>query len=229
MPQGTALSSTNYEFDYISFNKAVRRVIRTGLHFTDDELQLDDPVKKRRIYSEHLKKILERVDTVIGDEKEALSSQIQTISGLIDMDDLEDASDIESIVKKIGDFYSQAQKSHVSIAVHYDLGKLNACKKNASQILSAIKNAQQIIETEDSVEALIRLSRDPMQGIKAIVELLNMVSMDVVKADNEVAQRISNKGTDSEEGTENRFQTETDRLAECRTVIEEVKNNHVNG
>ena len=229
LPQGTALSSTNYEFDYISFNKAVRRVIRTGLHFTDDELQLDDPVKKRRIYSEHLKKILERVDTVIGDEKEALSSQIQTISGLIDMDDLEDASDIESIVKKIGDFYSQAQKSHVSIAVHYDLGKLNACKKNASQILSAIKNAQQIIETEDSVEALIRLSRDPMQGIKAIVELLNMVSMDVVKADNEVAQRISNKGTDSEEGTENRFQTETDRLAECRTVIEEVKNNHVNG
>ncbi len=229
LPQGTALSSTNYEFDYISFNKAVRRVIRTGLHFTDDELQLDDPVKKRRIYSEHLKKILERVDTVIGDEKELLSSQIQTISELIDMDDLEDASDIENTVKKIGDFYSQAQKSHVSIAVHYDLGKINTCKKNASQILSAIKNAQQIIETEDSVETLIRLSRDPVQGLKSFVELLSMVSVDVVKADDEVMQRISNKGAGSEEGTENQFHTETDRLAECRTVIEEVKNNHVNG
>lgn len=229
LPQGDALSSTNYEFDYISFNKAVRRVIRTGLHFTEDELQLDDPVKKRRMYSEHLKKILERVDTVVGDEKEVLSSQIQIISGLIDMDDLEDASDIENTVKKIGDFYSQAQKSHVSIAVHYDYGKINACKKNASQILSAIKNAQQIIETEDSVEALIRLSRDPMQGIKAFVELLNMVRADIVKADNEVAQRVFNKGSGSEEGIENQFQAEKDKLATCSAVIEEVKKDHVNG
>lgn len=229
LPQGTALSSTNYEFDYISFNKAVRRVIRTGLHFKDDELQLDDPVKKRRMYSEHLKKILERVDTVADGEKEVLSSQIQVISGLIDMENLEDASDIEDVVKRIGQFYSQAQTSHVSVAVHYDVGKINACKKNASQILSAIKNAQQILETQDPVEALIRLSRDPMQGIKAFVELLNMVSADIVKADNEVARRVSNKGSGSEEETEDRFQAEKDKLAVCRTVIEEVKKDHVDG
>lgn len=229
LPQGTALNSTNYEFDYISFNKAVRRVIRTGLHFANDELQLDDPVKKRRIYSEHLKKILERVDIVVGDEKDILSSQLQIITGLIDMDDIEDASDVERIVKKIGDFYSQAQKSHVSVAVHYDLGKINACKKNAVQIFSAIKNAQQIIETEDSVEALIRLSRDPMQGIKAFVELLNMVSADVIKTDNEVAQRISNMRNGSGEEIQDQFQAEKDKLAVCHTIIEEVKKNHVNG
>ena len=38
LPQGTAVSSTNYEFDYVSFNKAVRKVIRTGLHFTEELL-----------------------------------------------------------------------------------------------------------------------------------------------------------------------------------------------
>ena len=229
LPQGAALSSTNYEFDYISFNKAVRRVIRTGLHFTDDELQLDDPVKKRKMHSEHLKKILERVDTVVGDEKEVLSSQIQIISGLIDIDDIEDASDIENIVKTIGQFYSQAQTSHVSIAVHYDMGKINACKKNASQILSAIKSAQQIMETQDSVEAMIRLSRDPMQWIKVFVELLNMVRADIITADGEVDRRISNKGIESEEGMENQFRTEKDKLAVCRIIIEEVKKDHVNG
>ncbi len=229
LPQGTALSSTNYEFDYVSFNKAVRRVIRTGLHFTEDELQLDDPVKKRRMYSEHLKKILERVDTVVNDEKEILSSQIQIISGLVDLDDIEDANDIEDVVKKIGQFYSQAQSSHVSVAVHYDVGKINACKKNSSQILSAIKSAQQIIDTQDSVEALIRLSRDPMQGIKPFVDLLNMVSADIAKADNEVAQRVSNKGTGVEEETEDLFQIEKEKLDACRTVIEEVKRDHVNG
>lgn len=229
LPQGTALNSTNYEFDCILFNKAARKAVRTGLHFTEDELQLDDPVKKRRMYSEHLKKILERVDTVVSEEKDALSSQLQVISGLIDMNELEDSGDIEDIVKKIGQFYSQAQTSHVSVAIHYDLGKINGCKKNSSQILSAIKNAQQIMETQDSVEALIRLSRDPMQGIKAFVELLNMVSTDIVKADNEVAQRISNKGTGSGEEAENQFQAEQEKLALCHSVIEEVKKDHVNG
>lgn len=229
LPQGTALSSTNYEFDYISFNKAVRKVIKTGLRFTDDELQLDDPVKKRRLYSEHLKKILDRVDAVVAEEKNALVSQIEVISNLIDMDDIEEASDIEEVVKKIGQFYSQAQTSHVSVAVHYDVGKINACKKNSSQILSAIKNSQQIIETQDSVEALIRLSRDPMQGIKAFVELLNMVSVDIMKADSEVAQRMLNKKSGFNNESENQFQAEKDKLDMCRSVIEEVKNNHVNG
>lgn len=229
LPQGTALSSKNYEIDYIPFNKAVRKVIRTGLHFTDDELQIDDTVKKRRMYSEHLKKILDRVDTVVNDEKELLSSNIQIISSLIDINELEEASDIEDIVKKISNFYSQAQKSHVSIAVHYDVGKINACKKNSSQILSAIKNAQQIIETVDSVEALIRLSRDPLQGIKGFVELLNMVNLDIAKADNEVAQRMENKVTGTDEEGDNQFQVEKDKLVVCSTIIEEVKQDHVNG
>lgn len=229
LPQGTAVSSTNYEFDYVSFNKAVRKVIRTGLHFTERELQLDDPVKKRRMYSEHLKKILERVDTVVSDEKAILESQIRVISELIDLDELEDSSDIEDVVKKIGQFYSQAQTSHVSVAVHYDSGKINSCKKSASQILSAIKNAQQIIDSQDSVEALIRLSRDPIQGIKPFTDLLSMVSADAEKADSEVALRVANTRSSSEEEGTGQFRTEKERIALCRTIIEEVKKNHVNG
>lgn len=229
LPQGTAITSTNYEFDYVSFHKAVRKVIRTGLHFTDDELQLDDPVKKRRMYSEHLHKILERVDTVVNDEKAALLSQMQIIAELIDIDELEESGDVEDIVKKIGQFYSQAQTSHIRIAVHYDTGKINACKRNASRILSAIKNAREIMDTEDSVEALIRLSRDPMQGLRPFVELLDLVSTDVGKADSEVEQRVASKGLDLGKTAENPFTAEEERLAMCHAAIEEVKKDHVNG
>lgn len=229
LPQGTAIASTNYEFDYVSFNKAVRKVIRTGLNFTDGELQLDDPVKKRRMYSEHLHKILERIDTVVDDEKAALSAQIQIIAELIDIDELKEPEDVEDIVKKIGQFYSQAQTSHVSIAVHYDTGKINACKRNASQILSAIKNAREIINKQDAVEALIRLSRDPMQGLSPFAELLNLVSADVGKADSEVEQRVTGKGLDMGETAENPFAAEEERLAMCYAMIEEVKKDHVNG
>ena len=136
---------------------------------------------------------------------------------------------IEDVIKKIGEFYLQTQKSHVSVAVHYDLGKINVCKKNASSILSAIKNAQKIIGTQDSVEALIRMSKDPILGMQQFVELLKLVSADVRKADLEVAQRLSNKGTASGEKATNQFLVERERLALCRATIEEVKKNHVIG
>lgn len=229
LPQGTAVSSTNYEFDYVLFNKAVRKVIKAGLHFTDAELQLDDPVKKRRIYSEHLKKLLDRIETVVKEEKEALAARIEILTNLVDLDDLEEPSDIEDLVKQIGKFYTQAQKSHVSVAVHYDLSKLNYCKKNSAQILSAIKSAQQIGETQDVVEALIRLSRDPMQGMKAFVELLSLVSSDIEKADNECESRMENNGAGFANEGENLFQAEDDKLVECQNMIEEVKRNHVVG
>ena len=229
LPQGTAITSTNYEFDYVSFNKAVRKVIRTGLHFTDEDLQLDDPVKKRRMYSEHLHKILERIDTVVDDEKVALAEQLRVIAEHIDIDDMEDSGDVEDIVKKIGQFYSQAQKSHVSIAVHYDSGKINTCKKNSSQILSAIRNAREIMDIQDSVEILIRLSRDPMQDLKPFVELLNLVSADMEKADSEVAQRVANKGQDMSEAAKDPFAAEEEILAKCQVTIEEVKKDYVNG
>lgn len=231
LPQGTSLSSTNYEFDYVSFHKAVRKVIRTGLRFTDEELQLDDPVKKRRIYSEHLKKLLDRIETVVKDEADALFAQIEILKQFIDLEELKEASDIEELVKQISKFYSQAQTSHVGISVHYDASKINSCKKNSGQILSSIKNAQQIIETKEPVEALIRLSRDPMQGLKTFVKLLAVAGADVEKADHECELRMknTNKNTGDDSSAVEVFRNETDKVKECRSIIEEVKKNHVIG
>ena len=229
LPQGTALSSTNYEFDYVSFNKAVRKTIKTGLNFTDKDLQLDDPVKKRRIYSEYLKKILDRIGTVVADEKAALSSQLETLRKYINLEDLNEASEIEEVVKQIGKFYSQAQISHVSIAVHYDLTKISKCKKNAVLILSAIRNVLQIIEIQNPIEALIRLSRDPMQALKPFTELLSITDSDIQKANSEVERRMQNKVERIDEARVTKYLVEEKQLNECQTIISEVKKKHVNG
>lgn len=229
LPQGDATKSTNYEFDYVLFSKAVRKVIRTGLHYMDAELQLDDPVKKRRIYSEHLKKLLDRIEMVVNEEKRALAAQIEILTRLVELDDLEEASDVEDLVKQVGQFYSQAQTSRVSIAMHYDQNKIKYCKNNSVQILSAIKNACQISETQDVVEALIRLSRDPMQEMKVFVELLSLASSDIAKANSECESRMENKGAGSAKEGETLFQTEDNKLVECQSIIEEVKKNHVIG
>lgn len=147
----------------------------------------------------------------------------------INLEDLNEASEIEEVVKQIGKFYSQAQISHVSIAVHYDLTKISKCKKNAVLILSAIRNVLQIIEIQNPIEALIRLSRDPMQALKPFTELLSITDSDIQKANSEVERRMQNKVERIDEARVTKYLVEEKQLNECQTIISEVKKKHVNG
>jgi len=226
--QGEAITSTNYEYDYIAFNKAVKKVINTGLKYSDDELQLDDPVRKRRMSSEYLKKILDRIDTVVEDEKRAIASKIDVLKPLLDLDELGSEDDIKEVIKDIRKFYSQAQTSHVSVAVHYDVTLVNSCQKNAGTILSAIKVALQLQNIEEPVEALIRLSKDPLKGLSSFASLLNIVNADIEKANLDIENRMKNKSSDGDNGNETQYVEERKQIQQCKEIIEEVKKNHVN-
>ena len=227
--QGTAVNSTNYEYDALSFNKAVRKVIKTGLHYEAVDLQLDDPVKKRKLYSEYLKKILDRIDIVVNDEKAMLALQLADIEKSVLLEDLETATDIEDLVEEIGRFYSQAQKSHVSIAIHYDLSKINNCKRNSEQIIKAVSVAKQVEKTQDAVESLLLLSRDPQMYLKPFVELLNLATADLGKANSEVEMRMKNYKTENPDSVDKPYNRQQKILANCAKTIEEVKEHHVVG
>lgn len=239
LPQGTAINSTNFELDYVLFNKAVRKVINTGLKFQEEELQLDDPVRKRRLTSEYLKKILDRVDTVVVDERRAISENLEKIKGLIDIDYFEKDDDIKVVITEIKKFYDQAQSSHISVAVHVDHALINSCQKNASAILSSLRVALQVQEIDDSVEALIRLSRDPLGGLSSFVRLLEKVNLDVIKANQEIVNRMQSKSAGQGEahtissadpwgrGLTSEYTNEREQIEECKTIIEEVKNRNV--
>lgn len=225
LPQGTAVNSTNYEFDYIAFNKAVRKVINTGLIFSEDDLQLNDPVKKRKFISEYLKFILDRIETVVCEEKKLLDSTVERISSLIDLNDIEDEEDIKEIIKSIKDFYVQANISHISVAIHYNSSLINACNKNASGILSSIRTYKQIIETASTQELLLKYSRDPVQGLSDFVSLVELAGKDIVLAKQELINRLDSNAPSDTVNSENRYATELRSIQTCKEVIEEVKKN----
>lgn len=227
LPQGTAIASTNYEYDYISFNKAVKKAINSGLKYTDAQLQLDDPVKKRRITSEYLKKILDRIDTVVSEEKKVVSEKLAIIGKYLKFDEVESEADIKVIISAVKKFYNQAQISHVSAAVHVNNGLINNCNKNVGAILSSLRVAQQVVDINDSIEALIRLSRDPIGGLNFFVSLIETVSNDLEKTTQEVANRMYGK-TENIDGTENmEYSEEKKKILECKTIIEEVQDRNV--
>lgn len=228
LPQGTAINSTNYEYDYVSFNKSVRRVINTGLKYTDEELQLDDPVRKRRLASEYLKKIMDRIETVVEDERKVIRDKLDVIKQLINIEEIDEEDDIKDIINEIKKFYNQAQASHASVAVHYDSTLVNNCQKNAGSIVSAIKVALQLQKIEDPVESLIRLSKDPLLGMSSFVGLLMMVNDDVIKANQEITNRMKNKSSDEDESNKTEYAKELEQIKKCKEILEEVKKNHVN-
>lgn len=223
LPQGIAISSTNYEYDYVSFNKAVKKVINTALRYGDDDLQLDDPVKKRRITSEYLKKILDRIDAVVLEEKRVVAEKLECVEKYIELDDIENEDDIKEIISTVKKFYNQAQVSHVSAAVHVNNGLINNCSKNAASILSSLRVAQQVVEMEEPVETLIRLSRDPIGGLKDFVSLLETVSSDLEKTIQEIQTRMNGKTADSDDGEEAAYLEEIEKISECHKIIEEVQ------
>ena len=225
LPQGTAVNSTNYEFDYVSFNKAVRKVINNGLVFSDSDLQLDDPVRKRKLLSEHLKFILDRIDNVINEEKKLLNDKVTVLSKLIDLDEIDDEKDITDVIDLVKKFYSEAQNNHVGVAMHYDQALIKSCTKNASAIVSALKNAAQIENTSSVQELLLRFSKDPVYLLTDFVSLLTKTDADVQKANAEISNRMNSGNGADDDSVDEKYLTEKHQLQSCREMIEEVKNN----
>ncbi len=224
LPQGTSINSTNFEMDYTAFVKAVRKVINTGLEYSDETLQLDDPVRKRRLFSEFLKKIIERVPQVVADEKEAIQEKFRVIEELIDLDDIEDEEDIKDIVKSVRTFYNRAQASHIGAAINMDNGLLLSCTKNASGIYASIKNGRLAVESVSDVEALIRMSKDPLSGLTPLAEVLTKVKRDLDKSNQEIDTRLQNSVNTSEADASDEYEAEKQMLLECETILEEVRN-----
>ena len=223
LPQGTAVTSTNYEFDYISFNKAVRKVINTGLKYDIDDLQLEDPVRKRRLMSEYLKYILDRIDIIVSEEKNVLNAVMDVLEEVIDLDDIDDEEDIKEIITSIKKFYNQAQISHISVAIHYDVSLINSCNKNAGAIVSAIKTANQIKKINDTQELLLKFSKDPVFALSDFKKLLNLISSDLAIAKQEVTNRMNKVMLSDGENNTDQYNIDKENLQECKKIIEEVK------
>ena len=221
LPQGNVSSSKNYEFDYVRFYKAVKKVLNSGLHYSEESLQLDDPVKKRKLYSEHLKKIQDKIEVVISDEIEAINNKMLLISQLVDIDEIDQAEEIEDIVKDIDKFYQQASDSHISISSHYNSTKIKNCKNNSTNILKALNDAKQLKDLQDSVDLLLKLSNDPMQWLSLFCDLLTECNQDVIKAKNETQIRMNS--VNNGYSIENMYSVEKKRILDCKELMEEVK------
>ena len=86
------------------------------------------PCQKKTSHERVFEVYPRQIDTVVSGEKNALNEVIDVLGKVVDLDDIDDEEDIKEIITSIKKFYNQAQISHISVAIHYDVSLINSCK-----------------------------------------------------------------------------------------------------
>lgn len=157
-------------------------------------------------------------------KKNAIKERLAIIESLVALEDIDDDDDIKEIVKQIRAFYNRANESHIGAALRMDNALLLACSKKASIIYSALKNAKQVLESGNNVESLIRMSKDPLMGLKLFSDLLSKANDDLEKSKQEIETRLNNASESDNSDINEEYSSEREELAKCREILEEVKN-----
>lgn len=213
LPQGDNLNSKNYILDRLELDRAVRKVNKYQLKFTSNDLQLDDPNEHRRKFSTFLQEIQEKIPEIVKTEKAQVKECISKLADYIDLDDLE-SDDIKDLGLEIREFYSQANASRISLNLNGSSPEITNFSKSASQISNALKIGQEILQTNDVVDLLAKLSSDPMKNLAPLLENLQKIEKDIQKANSSVVGRSSNLA-DSSNITSQSYAEEMNLLNEC--------------
>ena len=224
LPQGTAKNSKNFIIDYEGFSKEFKKAISTGLNMKSNEL-VDDLVKERQKTADHLKRILDSLNTVVDAERNALNDEIETLARYIDLKQA-DADMIAEMIKESLKFYTEATANMLPVNVFKD-GSNNAVivkqlNKKENTIAAAVRNALLVSSLNNPVDALFVLSNDPMTYLRQFRIALENLDADIDRVQQKMKE-ISETGANGLMAVDQTYESEKKKIQECRDILQEVR------
>lgn len=175
--------------DARNLSKVLRRVKINKLQLAENDMQSDDRVKLRRDSFVLLEEISKRVNLVAKAELETARQIIQPIYDCFDDDDLED-TDIRKFLELIVSFYKEIDNTQINIKTV----ETDSLKRKAGQIAKAIGDIGNVLDSDDILEILMAFSSDPISVLQPLLTLIQQVSNDITRLDNQIALRKSKMG-----------------------------------
>lgn len=201
---------------YSEFKAAVEKIQKQRLFMSDEQLKENDPIPQRREIREILEKIQIRLPKVAEAEKDKANLALQQLKVFIDYEDL-DEDDIEDLVSKINDFYTAANDAMINI--HCNQAELDKIKKDAKTISVALKEVLEGLKKEDTIDILMRFSKDPLSKVERLLSLLVSVNKDMVFANNDIAKRREKINIVRNDGSSTKYAQEKNKLETCRNIV----------
>lgn len=205
--------------DARNLSKVLRRVKTNKLQLSDDDMQSDDRVKLRKDSFILLEEISKRINVVAKAELDAARQIVQPIYDCFDDDDIED-TDIRKFLELIVLFYKEIDNTQINIKTV----ETDSLKRKAGQMAKAIGDIGNILDSDDSLEILMAFSGDPISVLQPLLTLIQQVSNDITKLDNQIALRKSKLGNTSNESDRDLvYKTDLERIETDFDVLEALR------
>lgn len=200
------------------FAETLKKVKKSKVTFSKEEMQRVDPVTPRREVREYFKSVLDRIGSVCEAELEQANSNIQKISEYFNnvLDLQED--DIEDFAYDVAKFYDEANKT--KIPIRYDSDLVANIKNSAKGLEGAIEKIKKAKDKENGIEKLMLFSQDPIRKISYFLSLVERVKSDIDTANKNIEKRKEKLGTaNSGAGSNDRFIAESTMLKQMSTLL----------
>ena len=200
------------------FNTNVRKIQKSKLYITDEQLMLNDPIPQRREIREIYEKIYSRIPKVAEAEIEKAKKTLEEVSKFWNYKDT-DEEEIEDLVDKIKKFYETASDSLVNI--HGDVPVLDGIKKEAKTIAVAFGEAEKGIKCKDEIDVLLMFSKDPLSKLERFLSVLRKVQKDIEYVVKDVEKRKGNITIDNGGDLNARYASEQKKIEEdCKKIAD---------
>lgn len=177
--------------DALTLSKVFGKIKRNKLAIPEEEKQRDDKIKQRRDSYVFLNDIEERLDNVSKAELSITREIIMKVYDAFGDDDVGEEELLE-LVNRAKNFYEEANKTQINISE----ASLDGVRKSVKQIEKAISDIVGVLDEDDPLTVIMALSGDPITKLKPLIELIDKLENDVVKANNLVATKKAGLGSD---------------------------------
>lgn len=198
-----------------------RKVKAEKLNVSQQELDINDPVKQRQEAFEYLKSIALRAGKAAEAEKAKAGQMIRPIYEYFDSDEIEE-DDILDLVRQAGKFYDQVNAARIPISGRIPDDQMSQIKKNKVRIARSLTRAGAVLDQQDLIRVLLAFSSDPLSDIQPLAEFLEKLNKDL----DEVSKHLEKDkslpdGVKVDDSLKERYRQEKDWMNEDKTVLED--------
>lgn len=205
--------------DSLLLSKVFAKVKRKKLVIAENEKQSDDRIRQRRDAYIFLNDIEERLENVARAELSAGREQIQKIYDAFGDDEVGE-EELSTFTERVKKFYEEANKSQVNVKEV----SLDGIKRTA-QIEKAISDIASVLDENDPLTIIMAFSGDPILTLKPLVEIIENIEKEVVKANNILNTKRASLETDgAEDSGEYRYSEELKNIQENKLKLEGMAN-----
>lgn len=212
---GQGGASTNVVLDSIALSKVFSKVKRNRLIIEAEEKQSDDRIKQRKDAYMFLNDIEERIESVAKSELENGRVKLQRIFDAFGDNEIGE-DELREFVSRVKKFYDEANKAQVNVKEI----SLDGIKK-VPTLEKAISDIAAVLDEDDPLTIIMAFSGDPVTTIKPLIDIIDALETEIVKANTIISNKRATLGPDSEYFVDNnRYSIELESISKSRKKLE---------